>query len=233
MKNKYIWAFLVGIVCVFLLFPKLSFAISFESGGGVEGLGSFTGSWDYSFTDSENATLTVTLANTSDDGNGGFITAFAFNNPDDSITGVTLSSTDTDFGLIGDLSFDNSINAAPFGHFDIGATVDGSWIGGGDTVLGIDTVNPDDPETFTFTLTGTDLDLLTIGDFINELSVLPPGDSPQYLAVRFQSFENEGSDKVPAVPEPGTVLLLGSGLVGLALYGRKRFRKEAGKASLN
>jgi len=37
-------------------------------------------------------------------------------------------------------------------------------------------------------------------------------------------FASTGTNETP-VPEPGTMMLLGSGLVGLAAWGRKKFRK--------
>src|SRR5262245_20438389 len=47
----------------------------------TEHLGACTGSATYNAANATSATLTITLDNTSPAGNGGYITAFAFNNP--------------------------------------------------------------------------------------------------------------------------------------------------------
>jgi len=218
------------------LFITLSFVfliIAFSSSdalaimfSGTGPLGSFEADWSYSASDGNNATLELNLKNTSPVANGGYLTGFLFNNPDNLITGILLSSTDSDFLLLGATSFDDSINGQPFGDFDVGAALGGNFEGGGNPALGIGVGADAD---FTFTFTGTDLDTITIEDFIEAFSSLRgEGDEMdfQFFVARFRGFEDDESDKVPGgsppVPEPATALLFSTGL-GLAyLKNRKK-----------
>jgi len=125
-----------------------------SSTGGLEGLESFTGDFTY---DASSATLNVTLTNTSPLANGGYLVGFAFNNPDNYITNASLSSTDSDFGLAGGSTYNNTIKGEPFGYFDIGATLGGDnnlESSGGDPKPGIYAGNT---ETFIFSLSGLTL----------------------------------------------------------------------------
>jgi len=192
---------------------------------GIGPLGSYSGSLGYSFTDATTAELEISLTNTSPAANGGFLTAFVFNNPSNFISGVSLSTTDSDFGLLGGPSFSNGINGAPFGQFDIGASTGGGFTGGGNPALGIAVGGS---ETFTFSLTGASLNTLTEQSFLDTLSV-PPGDGEgsQSFVARFRGFEDGGSDKVPGtedgnvISEPASLLLFGTGMA--AAFLRKRF----------
>lgn len=210
---------------------------------GAGDLGRFAGEVTYSATSNTRATLTVKLTNTSPTANGGYITGFVLNNPGDLITGIS-GFTDANgggrFELIG--LGNGFINAAPNGQFDFGASTGFSFEGGGSPKSGISVGASD---TFTFTLTGTGLQGLTADSFLTALSS-GKGAGQGYAAfdVRFRGFDNGGSDKVSftatpggtnpgggttpggatAVPEPGSIALVGTGLAALGLAWRRRGR---------
>jgi hypothetical protein len=189
--------------------------INIASQLGLENNGVFTGSLEYTFTNASTAKLVVNLLNSNASNAGGKLTAFAFNNPGNKISGVSLSSSlGTMSGLLGGASYNNTVSGSPFGNLDIGATTGSGWIGGGSPNGGIQRGNS---ATFTFNLTGSSLNTLTTNSFINELN-----SSGQFFAVRFRGFDNGGSDKVAgklaAIPEPafyqmsGLLLMGGTGL---------------------
>ena len=53
----------------------------------------------------------------------------------------------------------------------------------------------------------------------------PSSDDPAPNAITLSEVTSPGSGGASRVPEPATLLLLGTGLVGLAAFGRNRFKK--------
>jgi hypothetical protein len=192
--------------------------------GGSGSAGSFTGAIEYQALSPTAAKLIISLTNTSPEDNGGYLTAFAFNNPLDLINDVVLSySNDPDFKLIGGDEFDDSVATNPFGDSDIGASATkNEWLGGGSPTGGLAVGATGN---FTFSFTGTALNTLTTESFMNALST-GGGGGAEWLLVRFRGFEDGDSDKVPArpVPEPTTLVLLGSGLAMTIVRHRMRRR---------
>jgi hypothetical protein len=198
----------------------------------TSGLGDFSATLNYSYTDATHATLSINLTNTTNPAIGGYLTAFVFNNPGSHITGVPSLTTDfASFSVLGGPTFQKAVNGAPYGQFDLGASTFSSFEGGGNPSVGI---GVGQTGHFQFAFTGTGLNTLTTASFLNELSI-PPGQGmgAEYFVARFRGMANEGSDKVPGMPansapEPTTLFLAALGAVLGGSYLRRRRCGERG-----
>jgi hypothetical protein len=155
--------------------------------------------------------VTITLTNTGPAPNSGFITAAAFNlTPGTVINNFT--TTNTNFAAFGPAptGWDGNVSPDPDRTHLISATGN-QYNGGG---------NPNDGTgtgaSVTFTLTLAALNGNTEASIFNS------------MLIRTRGFQDGGSDKDPltAVPEPASMLLLGSGLIGVAAGFRRRLKKK-------
>jgi hypothetical protein len=195
-------------------------------------LGNFQAVLTYMDTSAASASLRIDLTNTSPPANGGFITAFVFNNPGNQISTISQGTPfGANFSVIGSATVPQTVNGAPFGHFDFGASTGGSFEGGGNPARGF---GVGATESFVFNFTGTGLNNLNENSFINTLSGgTGAGQGDQSFAVRFRGFLNGGSDKVPGMrqgPEPASLVLFGFTFAGAGAYGLIRRRKSANQA---
>lgn len=172
----------------------------------TEGLGDFTGVLTYDFVLGDKGFLRVELTNLADLGNRGWITGFIFNIGSDDPNATAHFEKGTHPFLDA-----HDQNGNPFGNpFIAGAALAGNWIDGGIPEDGID-VNQ--TGIFDFEVIAEDAAALTAASFL-------AGPYDFNFIVRFRGFIDDQSDKVPAIPAPGALALLGLG----ALAQRRRRR---------
>lgn len=186
----------------------------------TENLASFTGSMTWNYSGGGVGSLVVSLTNTSDSANGGYMTGFAFNT---SFTGLnlTLCGAPNASWLI-----QQNASGSPFGTFDWAAALGGNFLGGGSPDAGIAV---GDTGVFTFCVKGDDsiVSGLSASSFFDGDCTCEPGEENRYpFAARFRGFNDGGSDKVIAcppsvVPVPMPVALAAAGLLGVGFMRRR------------
>lgn len=220
-RNKYKCVVLTFAILAFSAFyPITGYADTFtgDTSRSTGKLGDYIAEFTYSLFSPTAAELDVTLKNISPASNGGYLTGFVFNNPNNFITNVSLAASNTFFSLLGSPSFKDSISASPFGRYDIGAALGGNFLGTGNPTKGIAVGQS---ASFDFTITGKGLDQLSAGSFVQTKS-----NEGEFFIARFRGFNNGGSDKVPGggptgVPEPNIIYLLLFGIIGLTIFRKK------------
>lgn len=145
---------------------------------------------------------------------------------------VTLTLGSFDNSLAYDLVY--SINDGA--NWDLLSNISVTFDGG--TVLDLAITNGTDIYSLSGDAADTsyDVTMTFLGEYSPLLSQTPVISSPYYAnlfldwtvdgtTVFSNSFALTGGDGMAPVPEPATMLLFGSGLVGLAGYGRKKIKK--------
>jgi hypothetical protein len=181
------------------------------AGPDFSGSNAVAGSLTVNIVNSGSGTVTFTITNNTD----GFIDSIYLNN-----TVLTALPTLNCTGC----SAVGSMNVS-FGSNAFKADGDGKY----DLLLEFPTGNADNRfesgESIMFTLTATNLDSDSFVDFSEPAG----GNGPFRIAAHVQNTTSSGGLSVwiteSSVPEPTSMVLLGTGLIGIATGIRKRFRK--------
>ena len=157
--------------------------------------------------------LLIDIDNTSD-----FLIAQLYFNSDDTLKGLSFAGTFNSAWSISGTGTSQALGADGFGNYNWLIDFDSGTnrLSSGLTQL-------------TINMTGTTTEE-TIG---SKLSGIPPGNTQAIAAMKFEAKsttpigDSAFGATVTIVPEPATMLLFGSGLIGMAGLGRKKFFKKA------